>query len=80
MTNCDPKKLEFIWTFLLLTLIAVTDQMKNTNISLPNMTRFFCPDYILCPGVNNILFYVCLGRYENHRFVQAIVEVEGGPR
>ena len=37
-------------------------------------------DYILCPGVLIIYFYLGLGRYENHRFVQAIVESGGGPR
>ena len=46
----NTKKLESPWTFLLLTLIAVTDQMRIQTFLILKRDK----DYILCPGVNNI--------------------------
>ena len=46
----NTKKLESPWTFLLLTLIAVTDQMRIQTFLILKRDK----DYILYPGVNNL--------------------------
>ena len=48
----NTKKLESPWTFLLLTLIAVTDQMRIQTFLIFKRDK----DYILCPGVFNNIF------------------------